>query len=448
MNGLAFDRASVRTVDANGHLHIAVSNISKATVNPYQGSEIPNADKLGLDPRRVYYLLRDPDELEKAAPTFNNLSILSEHIPVSSESMPQELIIGSTGTDCTFVAPYLQASAVVWPQDAIDDIITEDKREWSCAYRYEAVMTPGIYEGLRYDGKMVNIIGNHVALVVEGRAGPDVVVGDEMPMSLKSRRALMLNGALRAFIVPKLAQDAKVDFSGALGGVTAKNLEKQKDKLAAKVVSLVTSKLAADEAVDVDDVIKVIAAVQGEEPAAGEDDDLDANDPVDVTDPKTAVDADDDTLAKLMAWLEGKLSSEDMAECSKMLAGDEDTDDAMDEENDDEDKVSKPAMDAALAKVRIDTIREMNEIADAKALVKPIIGEVTVAMDSAAAVYRLALDASGVDHKGIRDVKALRALVTLIKKPGDGGNVVAFDSAKLDRAESSFTKMFPNARRA
>ena len=57
---LGFDRGSVRTVDANGFLHVAVSNISKATVNPYNGAEIPDAERFGLDPGKVYMLLRDP----------------------------------------------------------------------------------------------------------------------------------------------------------------------------------------------------------------------------------------------------------------------------------------------------------------------------------------------------------------------------------------------------
>jgi hypothetical protein len=48
---LAFDR-SARSYDADGRLHVAVSHISKATVNPYQGAEIPGYQELGLDPTK------------------------------------------------------------------------------------------------------------------------------------------------------------------------------------------------------------------------------------------------------------------------------------------------------------------------------------------------------------------------------------------------------------
>jgi hypothetical protein len=38
--GLAFDRASARTFDSNGNLHVERSHISKAAVNDYYGQEI------------------------------------------------------------------------------------------------------------------------------------------------------------------------------------------------------------------------------------------------------------------------------------------------------------------------------------------------------------------------------------------------------------------------
>jgi hypothetical protein len=58
-DSLALDYASVRSKDADGHLHVASSIVSAAQVNPYNGSEIPNWQALGLDPNRVYMLLRD-----------------------------------------------------------------------------------------------------------------------------------------------------------------------------------------------------------------------------------------------------------------------------------------------------------------------------------------------------------------------------------------------------
>ena len=141
----ALDR-SARFYDEDGRLHVRVSNISKAVVNPYYGSEIPDHEGLGLDPNRVYYLLRDAEELEKAAPTFNNLPLLSKHVPVTAqdeESHQPDLVVGSTGTDAVFVNPYLRNSLVVWAATAIAGIESDEIKELSSAYRYDADMTPG-----------------------------------------------------------------------------------------------------------------------------------------------------------------------------------------------------------------------------------------------------------------------------------------------------------------
>ena len=81
---LAFDRASVRTIDQDGHLHVAESNISMAAINPYMGREIPDWRELGLDPDKVYQLFRDFFELVKGAKTFDGKSLLFWHKPTDA----------------------------------------------------------------------------------------------------------------------------------------------------------------------------------------------------------------------------------------------------------------------------------------------------------------------------------------------------------------------------
>jgi hypothetical protein len=103
---LAFDR-SARRIDADGRLHVDRSHISKATVNPYYGNEIPGYEELGLDPTKVYRLLRDPVELERGAPTFARLPILSKHVPVTVDSPQPDLVVGSIGSEVIFDSPYL-----------------------------------------------------------------------------------------------------------------------------------------------------------------------------------------------------------------------------------------------------------------------------------------------------------------------------------------------------
>lgn len=184
-----FDKKSARTIDAQGFLHVEGCNISKACVNPYYGAEIPNHQELGLDPRKVYYLFRDPKELEKAASTFNNLPLMDGHIEVSAFDLTdpkvQARVVGSTGTGAVFADPFLMNDIVVWRADAIQGVESKEQTELSCAYRYKLEMIPGVYAGQAYDGRMFDIAGNHVALVDEGRAGHDVTVKDSLTDKLK-----------------------------------------------------------------------------------------------------------------------------------------------------------------------------------------------------------------------------------------------------------------------
>jgi hypothetical protein len=175
---IALDRSSVRTFDEDGHLRVSTANISKAAINPYLGKEIPGWRELGLESNRIYKLLRHPDELEKAAPSFAGKPILIQHTPIDAEDHPHDKVAGAVGTDVSFARPYLKAPLTLWDGEAINRIKSGKQQQLSCGYRYRPDMTPGTYQGESYDGVMRDLIGNHLALVEEGRAGPDCIVGD------------------------------------------------------------------------------------------------------------------------------------------------------------------------------------------------------------------------------------------------------------------------------
>lgn len=175
---LTFDASpSARSTDENGFLHVASSHITKATVNPYYGREIPGWREAGLDPEAVYYGFRDPEELKKSLSTWQGLPLHIEHHVDSAEEPARLTRVGAVGR-ADWNAPYVDAPLTVWDGEAIAAIEDGSFRELSCAYRYDPDFTPGRYEGVEYDFIMRNIRGNHVALVEEGRAGPDVVVAD------------------------------------------------------------------------------------------------------------------------------------------------------------------------------------------------------------------------------------------------------------------------------
>lgn len=439
---LAFDRASVRTVDRDGRLHISVTNISKANICPYLGKEIPQWQNLGLDADRIYRLLRDPAELAAAAETFNNLPILDVHMAVTAWAEGghrPDIVIGSTGTDTKFNPPYLQNSAVIWSRSAIDDIeeairaaqegrsSRRGKREWSCAYYYTADMTPGNFEGLQYDGVMRSIIGNHVALVNEGRAGPDVMIGD---CSMKSRMALFLSGALAGLVTPVLAADAKVDLGPLLDDITADNLSDRAGKLAVAVAAAVEPHLATDKALDLDDIVSVIAIAQSNPMAADAEPappakDADPDKDKDKAPPGKDADPDD----------KDKDKNKDKAPPAK----DADPAPSMDE-------ASVKALAAPMIAAAVASERERNQaIAQARIDVAAHVGQVTGAADSAEGIYALALDAAGVSREGVPE-SAYRHMVSMLQKPGEGIGAATAQMANDAVAQSGFGKRFPTAR--
>lgn len=382
---LAFDRASVRSFDKVGRLQVTKSNISKANVCPYFGREIPNNEALGLDPDKIYRLWRHPDELKKAAATFNNIPLLNIHIPDFPGDPPRESRVGVTHSSAAFDGTYLTNGLSVWDNSAIAGIETEEQEELSSSYQYVADMTPGTTpDGEVYDGIMRDIVGNHVALVETGRAGSDVLVADSLPPELKhmSKRKA---AAIRATLKPLLAQDAdlEAEVRKALLALDEADKEDEKDKA------------AEDE----------------------EDDELDDKKK------KTAEDAEEDEDDK-----------------KKKTADDED-----DEEDKKDEKVSKTAMDSAIRLAADSATKKAAQnfraVREAEQAVRPLIGDV-VAMDSAEEVYRTALEQADVDIAGVHP-SAFPAMVKMaISQKENKRPKIAQDSAII----SDFEKDFPEAK--
>lgn len=378
---LAFDR-SARRIDADGRLHVDRSHISKATVNPYYGREIPGFEALGLQADKVYRLFRDPVELERGAATFARLPILSEHVPVTVDAPRPDLVVGAIGSEITFNAPYLDADLCVWDSVSIAGIETDKVRELSCAYRYVPVMEPGEFEGQAYDGRMTEIQGNHLALVEVGRAGSDVVVADSNPFNFKEKTMKMtrLGKALFASICsvsPVLAADSALP---ALVG----NADKKTFKREAVSKQLI----ALDASIDsnkLDNIIDAILDVE-QEPKA-------------VEAPMAA--ADESPAEKIKAMLSGKVDDSVIEQICGMIAPP--AEDEYPEKK--EEGMKKEDVTAAMDGLR----KELREAEDARRDVRAVVGDV-IGMDSASEVYGFALDQMKVDRKDVEGAPSLRAL--------------------------------------
>lgn len=477
----AIDR-SARQYDADGRLHVAINHISKANICGYYGREIPNREALGLDPDRMYQLWRHPDELSAAVSTANNIPLLDTHIIVSPGDPVQESVVGSTGTDAAFDAPYLNNSLVIWTDWAIQGVEKREQCELSCAYRYRADMTPGEHDGQKFDGVMREIVFNHVALVPEGRAGPDVVVGDSLeiaPMSL-SRKALMASGAVRLALRPVLATDAKVDVDAMFAGVTAKNFTAMKGTVASRLERATKGKLKAGSALDA-----AVAAIDAMEEEACDDEpdeeekkkaedgmrrarDKRAKDRKASMDRMRAADGESEESAEERKDREAEDEAEDarrakdgeaeesMDECARRY-GDKRAKDkkARDEKGHPTvgggmdakafESMIKAAVDAAVVKTRDSVVGDMNAISAARRDVAPIIGEVGE-VGSARELYAMALDSADVKLDGSESLSALRSMVKLLPTP-DSVPAPRGEFALDAAAHQGFAQRFPTASR-
>lgn len=489
-DSFAFDRDSVRRTDDDGRLHVDSANISRANVCGYKGSEINDvmAGKPGwkdLQPDKIYNLLRDPDELAKAVSSFDNLPILDEHVPVSAKDHKPEHVIGSTGTDAKFDGDHLTNSLVFWSQDAIDDIESGNKKALSAAYKYDAKMEPGVHNGEHFDGRMINLVGNHLAQVFKGRSGPTVVVGDssidfkEKTVSKKTKLSpmvLMATGALDTYLRPRLAQDTELKVLPFLLGVTSKNFASKIPSIVSGLKVAAKGKLAQDaDLEDVGEVLEAIADLKPEIAQAMEAGEGEMEEDDEDEDDDTMQEDDDppEMMAKVREFLKDRLKPDDMAKFDEMVGNapevkepesvEEDEKkwamdfkkrmgrDESDEERDERMKkmaenkpVTKAAMDASIEAAIEVTNKKHVAIRDAEKAVRPYVGELSIACDSADMVYRTALDMLGVSK--VKDIhpSAYPHILSMQKKKGTNGSSASVGRMAADAAGSkSFSEFLP-----
>jgi hypothetical protein len=306
----------------------------------------------------------------------------------------------------------------IWDARAIAGIETDKVREFSCAYRYVPVMEAGEFEGQAYDGRMTEIRGNHLALVEVGRAGSDVIVADANPfiketaIMKKTKLGLALLASLSA-CSPVLAADSAL--AGLVGNASRKTFDKTdvKSKLLAMDASIDSNKL--------DNIIDAILDVEQS-----------VEDPKPKVTPMAA--ADESPADKVKAMLAGKVDDDVIAAICSLFS-------APAEDGYDKDGMSKEDVTAAMDAYGKELRTQLRDAEQARQDVRPVVGNVSVAMDSAADVYGFALDHMKVDRKDVEGTAALRALFKVASnKPATPVVTIAQDSATM-------AAMFPNAGR-
>ena len=180
---------SKRTVDWNGFMEVRDNPISKSGVYPYLGSEIPGAE----EPDRIYHVYRPAEELarQETIDSFKLMPFIDEHEILGKSGMPAERkgMQGTLGEQIYFDEPYLRGNIKIH-SSAAQSLIKAGKVELSPCYGCDWVKGDGTFDGKPYQYTQRNIMGNHLALVEEGRTGPDVAVQDHRKFTLDSSRLL------------------------------------------------------------------------------------------------------------------------------------------------------------------------------------------------------------------------------------------------------------------
>lgn len=182
-------KESKRSYDWNGFMEVKDNPISKIGVYPYLGSEIPGAE----DPDKIYHVYRPAEELSSVAAidSFKNKPLIDNHEIIGIHGMPAERkgIQGNIGEKVYFDSPYLRGNIVIH-STAAQSLINNGKTELSPCYGCDWVKESGVFEGKEYQYVQRNLRAQHLALVEEGRTGPDVAVQDHLTFTLDSAELL------------------------------------------------------------------------------------------------------------------------------------------------------------------------------------------------------------------------------------------------------------------
>ena len=186
--------SSAKSYDDNDWPEIKGNPISKIGVFPYSGAQIGHPD---LNAEQIYMVYRPESELseEGTINSFRLLPFTDEHAMLGSEGeglTPAEKkgVHGVIGQDVYFEDGYLKANLKIF-SEKVNELIKNGKKELSIGYRCMYDIQSGTFEGQKYDAVQRQIRGNHVALVDEGRSGPDVAVLDRLVFTLDSKDITM-----------------------------------------------------------------------------------------------------------------------------------------------------------------------------------------------------------------------------------------------------------------
>ena len=261
-----------REYDTNGWFEVQDNPLSMVGVFPYSGRSVsPECDQ-----DKIYMIYRPAEELgtQECIDSFKLIPWIDNHVMLGSEDAgltpsEQKGVQGVIGQDVHFDGETLRGNIKVF-SEAMANLIANGKKELSCGYRCRYEYAPGTYDGVKYDYVQRDIRGNHLALVENGRMGPDVAVLDHFTFTVDNKEFLNMAEENKVAEVSEKKQDMSLEE-------VHKFLEEVMPKLA-KIQELTGQQYgsAGMEAVEDEDMTKP----DGDEEKPGETKDEEEEDPI------------------------------------------------------------------------------------------------------------------------------------------------------------------------
>jgi uncharacterized protein len=240
---------SLRKLTKEGFM-VVPGKIARTGIQEY------SAHELGIEAtNRTVRLCRMPDQVfdPEALASFENQTLTSGHPDrdVNAENY-RGVSVGDVH-DVKAASDGATVDATLWFKDASAiALVIDGKNQLSCGYSFLLDLTPGTFEGQSYDGRMLEIRGNHVAHVWAARGGPGLRVADNDPNQENAMRVIVIDGIsikveddTNASVIEKVVGDAKKAATEA-NELAAAAAKRATDAEAARDKAIADAKTAAD----------------------------------------------------------------------------------------------------------------------------------------------------------------------------------------------------------
>lgn len=203
---------TARVIDTNGWFEVKRNPLSKVGIYPYSGAQIGAAE---ADRNKIFRVFRPPEELgaPETIESFKLVPLIDDHTMLGDGFTPAEQkgVAGVIGENVFFENDTLYGNPKIY-SSALAEKIKNGKTELSMGYRCRYDFTPGFWNGQEYDVVQRALRGNHVALVDEGRMGPEVAILDHlMVITVDAKETLPVDEELKAALAAIVARLDKLE---------------------------------------------------------------------------------------------------------------------------------------------------------------------------------------------------------------------------------------------